>query len=225
MNSLDRFAPLPPELADPATLLACVREAHRDPFDEFSSGDPARARRVLVRIGARFTTWTPFMAQDGLTLLHIAARFDLREAAATLLSWGALADALAWPHGEVGPLWRRLGADLPLDLVGEQGLGARGLGPLHLAVLADHGGMVDYLLAHGANPRRDVGLDHGVQGIEPASMLFLAQTVAATANRPSGVAAALQRAESSAELPVENRWLDSSVPGPIMDALRSVATR
>lgn len=216
MSEQDRFEPLRCEDASAQELRLAMQHGRADPFAELASGDRSRARTVLLAIGARFTTLTPFMVEDGLTLLHFAARFDLRQAAATLLAWGVQVDALTWPHRDVGSLWAKLGAGLPVSIVGEQGLGVRALSPLHLAVLANHEAMVEFLLRHGANPRRNVALDHGIEGIEPATM---ADLIDAAAGGRSRVAALLHEAQLHAPEPTSNGWLDTGLPRFVMQKL------
>jgi len=175
-------------------------------FVIFASGDRARARRAMALLHVSESWTSPFMIEDSLSLLHVAARFDLREATATLLGWGVPVDTLAWPHHDVGDLWRRLGEDLPIDLVGEARRGGFGLSPLHLAVLADHEPMVRYLLGRGANPRRRVGLDGGVEGMWSWTTVALAKAVRRRGTH-SSVMELVQAAVQSATEPRENHWI------------------
>jgi hypothetical protein len=214
----DRFEPIQFDHLSPDELVAIMRENWTDVFGELASGDRARARKLLLRIGIRFTTLTPFIVEDGLTFLHLAARYDLREAAATLVGWGVQVDALTWPYAEVGPLWRRIGADLPVDVVGEYGLGVRALSPLHLAVLADHEEMVRFLLAHGANPKRRVGLDCGPEGIEWQTMEELARLGGGESSR---VGELLREAQAHASTPITDDWVSSDFPSHIFTRLEA----
>lgn len=216
----DRFEPIQFDHLNPDELVAAMREEWTDVFGEFASGDRARVRKLLLHIGARFTTLTPFIVEDGLTFLHLAARHDLREAAATLVGWGVQVDALTWPYVEVGPLWRRIGAELPVDVVGEYGLGVRALSPLHLAVLADHEEMVRFLLAHGANPKRRVGLDCGPEGIGWQTMEELAR-LGRRGRESSHVGALLHEAQAHASAPSTDDWVSSSIPSHIFKLLQA----
>jgi hypothetical protein len=207
-NSLDDFQAIK---SDHREFMECLHEyAHLvrfDPFSELATGDRTRARKILVLLRCPPLRLSPFSIGDSLSLLHLAVRFDLREATATLLDWGVPVDMTAWPHREVGDLWHRISEGLPVDLRGEAQRGAIGLTPLHLAVLADHEAMVRYLLARGANPRRTVGLDGGPEGTWRSTTTELARAVVDQRGTASDVLALLREAESSAEDPAENRWI------------------
>lgn len=134
-----------------------------DPFEEFAFGDWIRARRMMASFGMTDMRLSPFILDEGLSLVHLAARLDLREATATLLAWGVRVDALAWPRSVASASWRALAEGLPVNIVG-YGRGAFGLTPLHLAILANDEAMIRYLLANGGNPRRRVLFDGGPEG-------------------------------------------------------------
>lgn len=217
LRAMDRddFVPFNLDHAPPEALLSF---AHRDsdPFADLASGDPARTRGLLLRIACRMSALTPFVADDGLTLLHAAARFDQREAAATLLRWGVPVDALTWP-------FRHLHDSRSRVLVGlrPQLHGARGLTPLHLALSAGHEPMVRFLLARGANPLRVIGVDCGAEGFMP---LDLVEELATETCTPA-LRHLLLDARQRADVPGTNAWMDTGLDPGVRERLMAVTAR
>lgn len=162
---------------------------------------------MMATFGTTDMRLSPFLLDEGLSLLHLAARSGLREATATLLAWGVPVDALAWPRSVTSASWRALAEGLPVDLLGGGRRGAFGLTPLHLAILANDEAMIRYLLANGANPRRIVLLDGGPEGDWGSPPVDLTNRVAETGQKTTKVVALLREAERHSPEPTENRWL------------------
>ena len=68
--------------------------------------------------------------------------------------------------------------------------------------------MARYLLQHGANAKRALGLDAGVEGIEPCSMRWLASFCGP---RVQAILEAELDAAQAKPDPIENAWVTTAI--------------
>jgi uncharacterized protein len=102
-----------------------AKAAELDVFEAAALGDVERLRAIVEEDGEAARAWSP----DGFTALHYAAYFDGPEAARALIEYGADVEAVS-TNEEFAPQAR----------------------PLHSAVAAGRGDVVEVLLHAGADP-------------------------------------------------------------------------
>ena len=145
-----------------------------DIFQFVLNGQHDRLREVLA------SGLTPMLQRDGLTPLHLAAACDDLEAAAILVEAGAFVDVEAWPESSQpgaavhSDLWGEVDRRTRRSFRGDNGLGALGCTPLHIACDRGCAPMARWLLERGASAYLDVYLDGGPEGFWDWSPLKLA---------------------------------------------------